>query len=140
MSAERRAFIDTNVLFYTLDVDAGPKHDRAVEVLAETWKSRSGVVSTQVLSELAVNLRKKLGLGWRRISGLVEPYLSWDVIVIDPADPLVAMQIAHDHGLSYWDSLVVQAARKAGARLLLTEDMSHGQVIEGIEVLNPLLR
>lgn len=139
MSAEERTFFDTNVLFYSLDLDAGEKHDRAVEVLEEAWKLGSGVVSTQVLSEWAVNLRRKLGLGWKRIAGLVEPYLSWDVVVIDPGDPLLAMRIADDHRLSYWDGLVVQAARKAGARLLLTEDMSHGMIIDGVEIHNPFI-
>ena len=67
-------FVDTNILMYAHDSAAGEKHARAKALVEELWESRSGVVSTQVLQELAVNLRRKVkkpldakGTRWARI-------------------------------------------------------------------------
>ncbi len=53
-----RCFVDTNILMYAHDSAAGEKHERAKALVEELWQARSGVVSTQVLQELAVNLRR----------------------------------------------------------------------------------
>jgi predicted nucleic acid-binding protein len=135
--AERRTFVDTNVLFYSIDVSAAHKHSRAIEVLERIWRSRNGTVSTQVLSEWIVNLRRKLVLDRELLTRIVEPYLSWPVVVIEPAAPLEAMRIADRHQLSFWDGLILWAARKAGAEVLLTEDLNPGQQIDDVLVVNP---
>jgi predicted nucleic acid-binding protein len=54
-----RYFVDTNILIYARDADAGAKHERARALVQELWRTRSGVVSTQILQELVVNLRRK---------------------------------------------------------------------------------
>jgi predicted nucleic acid-binding protein len=54
-------FVDTNILMYAHDTAAGEKHERAKSVVEELWRDRSGAVSTQVLQELCVNLRRKAG-------------------------------------------------------------------------------
>jgi predicted nucleic acid-binding protein len=136
---ERLVFVDTNVLFYSLDLDAGPKRDRAVEALDALWSARSGALSVQVLSEWAVNLRAKKRLAWRRIAAIVEPYLSWTVVSLDALDPLEAMRIAERHRIAYWDALIVRSAVKAGASVLLSEDLGHGRAIEGVRLQNPFL-
>jgi predicted nucleic acid-binding protein len=136
---EPRVFVDTNILLYAIDADAGRKHTRARKTIEGIWAARTGCLSAQVLSEWSVNLRKKLGADWRGVKRIVEPYLSWRVIPIEARDPLAAVRIADDHGLSYWDGLIVRAAQKARARFLLTEDLNPGQVIGGVEVDNPLL-
>lgn len=56
-----RYFVDTNVLIYAHDTSAGAKHERAQKLVEELWRDRSGVVSTQILQELSVNLRRKAG-------------------------------------------------------------------------------
>ncbi len=137
---EARVFVDTNILIYAIDADAGKKHERAREVVEQIWLARTGCLSTQVLSEWIVNLRKKLALDWRRVRKIVEPYLTWHVVTISPRDPLEAARIANRYGISYWDGLIVQAARQCGVRFLLTEDLNSGQVLEGVSVVNPLRR
>ncbi len=134
---EARVFVDTNVLFYSVDSDAGTKHLKAREVLEVIWSARTGIISTQILSEWAVNLRRKLDMEWRGIRSIIQPYLAWEVVAIEPDDPLEAVRIADKHRISYWDGLVVRAARKASATILMTEDLNPGQRIEGIEVVNP---
>ena len=135
---ETRVFVDTNILFYSVDSDAGAKHLKAREVLEEIWSAKTGIISTQILSEWTVNLRRKLDIDWRRIRGIIQPYLAWEVVAIEADDPLEASRIADKHRISYWDGLVLQAARKGGATILISEDLNPGQTIEGIEVVNPL--
>lgn len=135
---ESRVFVDTNILIYAIDADAGEKHVRAQGVIEEIWLSKSGVISTQILSELTVNLRKKLHMKWGDIRQIVEPYQSWTVIGIEQKDPLLATKIAEEHGTSYWDALVLRASIKSKCAFLLTEDLNPGQEIEGIKVINPL--
>jgi predicted nucleic acid-binding protein len=54
-------FVDTNILMFAHDTSAGAKHERAKALIEELWHDRTGVVSTQVLQELSVNLRRKAG-------------------------------------------------------------------------------
>lgn len=136
---DARVFVDTNILYYAIDADAGEKHDRATDVIKTLWRTRSGCLSPQVLSEWAVNLHKKLEADWPRIKSMVEPYLTWRVVPIEPVDPLEAIRIAGENRLSFWDGLIVRAASRARAKFLLTEDMNPGQVIEGVQVKNPFL-
>jgi len=133
-----RVFVDTNILFYSLDLDAGEKHARAVDALAMLWSYHSGIISTQVISELILNIQKKLGLDSERIERVVEPYLTWHVVVIDPHDPLEAVRTAAKNRISFWDAMIVTSARKAGAGVIYTEDLNPGQKIEGVEVVDPL--
>jgi hypothetical protein len=60
-SMSDKYFVDTNILMYAHDTSAGAKHERAKAVVEELWRNRTGVVSTQVLQELSVNLRRKAG-------------------------------------------------------------------------------
>ncbi len=134
---EPGVFVDTNILFYSLDGRSPRKQRIAADILGGLWAARSGIVSTQVISELAVNLRRKLRLDWRKIARIVEPYSQWRTAAIEPADVLEAIRIASKHRLGYWDGLVIRAASKSGADVLLTEDLSHGQTIEGVRIENP---
>jgi predicted nucleic acid-binding protein len=76
-------FVDTNILIYAHNADAGVKHERARSLVEEPWRTRSGVLSTQVLQELAVNLRRKMGqsLGAKATRDIITDYLSWHVYV-----------------------------------------------------------
>ena len=78
-----RFFVDTNILMYAHDAAAGVKHERARALIEELWRDRSGVVSTQVLQELAVNLRRKAGkpLNAKATREIISDYLSWQVVI-----------------------------------------------------------
>ena len=78
-----RYFVDTNILMYAHDRTAGAKHERAKTLVEELWQDRSGVVSTQVLQELCVNLRRRAGrpLDSKATRDIVADYLSWRVLV-----------------------------------------------------------
>jgi predicted nucleic acid-binding protein len=136
-----RAFVDTNVLVYAHDLDAGNKHEVAAKLISQLWDSRNGVLSTQVLQECYVTLTKKVvrPLGKMAVRRLLQSYFSWEIAVNDLQTILQASEIEEAHNLSFWDALIVAAASSKNVTLILTEDLNHGQIIEGILVQNPFL-
>ena len=78
-----KCFVDTNILMYAHDTAAGEKHERARALVEELWRDRTGVVSTQVLQELIVNLRRKAAkpLDPAAAREVVVDYLAWKVVV-----------------------------------------------------------
>lgn len=133
-------FVDTNILMYAHDASAGEKHDRARTLVEKLWETRAGVISTQVLQELAVNLRKKAGkpLDAKAVRDVVSDYLTWQVIVNGGDSILEALDIEARYQVSFWDALVIQAAQAAGAETLYSEDLSDGQRYGFVRVTNPL--
>jgi predicted nucleic acid-binding protein len=133
-------FVDTNILVYAHDSSAGDKHLRAKALVEDLWRSRSGVVSTQVLQELCVNLRRKVKhpVDLRTTREIVADYLSWNVVANTGEAILDALQIEEHYQISFWDALVIHAAESSGAIALYSEDLSHGQTYRGVRVVNPL--
>ena len=132
-------FVDTNILMYAHDKAAGARHERAKAIVEELWRDRTGVVSTQVLQELAVNLRRKAGrpLDGKATREVVADYLTWQVVVNSGESILEALDIETRYQLSFWDALVVQAAA-SGAEVLYSEDLSDGQTYGTLRVINPM--
>lgn len=134
-----RAFVDTNVLVYAHDRGAGEKNARARELVKRLWRERIGVVSTQVLQELYVNVRRKASapVSAPEARALVEDYLAWPLVVNDGATILQAVAIEERFGLSFWDALVVASAQEAGVEVLWSEDLNDGQAYGSVVVRNP---
>jgi predicted nucleic acid-binding protein len=136
-----RVFVDTNVLVYAHDLDAGEKHQIARELLVDIWNHRAGVLSVQVLQECYVTITRKIlhpllpGTARRTL----QDYLSWQVELIDPVSVLTASRIEEESQISFWDALIVTAALNGKASKILTEDLQSGQVIEGVMIENPFL-
>lgn len=135
-----KAFVDTNILVYAHDTALGAKHDRALALIERLWVSRSGVLSTQVLQELRISLRKKVARPFsdEETRQVIEDYLSWEIVVNTPASILDAMEIETRHKVSFWDALILSAALSSGAGVLYSEDLSDGQAYGPIRVVNPL--
>ncbi|HVC20437.1 MAG TPA: PIN domain-containing protein [Vicinamibacterales bacterium] len=134
-------FVDTNILMYAHDKSTGRKHTRAKALIDELWLQRSGVVSTQVLQELAVNLRRKAGrpLNAKATREVVADYLTWQVVVNTADSVLGALELEERYRISFWDALVIHAAQAAGAEVLYSEDLADGQGYGGVTVVNPLV-
>lgn len=134
-----KVFVDSNVLIYAHNFDAGPKHRLAAQCLNNLWQSRLGRLSTQVMQEFYVNVTRKipkpLSAGLAR--EILRQYNSWVESLISTQTVLRAAEIADSSGLSFWDAMIVAAAEEVGAQELLTEDLSHGQVIVGVRITSP---
>jgi predicted nucleic acid-binding protein len=133
-------FVDTNILMYAHDTSAGKKHERAKALVEELWRNRSGVLSTQVLQELAVNLRKKARkpLDTKATREIVTDYLAWQIVVNSGESTLEALDLEARYQISFWDALVLHAANAAGADVLYSEDLSDGQTYGAVRVVNPV--
>lgn len=136
-----RVFVDTNVLIYAHDLDAGLKHDRAAAIVADLWERENGIISTQVLQEFYVNVTRKIAkpLTPAAARGIIRNYLAWRVEVNEPSGVLLASEIGERNRISFWDALIVASAARAGADRILSEDLNHGQVLEGVQIENPFI-
>jgi predicted nucleic acid-binding protein len=125
---------------YAHDRDAGVKHERARQLIEHLWTTQQGALSTQVLQELCVNLRRRVAhpLPSDDIAKLIEDYLSWEIVINTPQAIIAALAIETRYKISYWDALILHAADSCGAAVLYSEDLSHGQRYGAVEVLNPL--
>jgi predicted nucleic acid-binding protein len=135
-----KTFIDTNILVYAHDVDAGQKHQVARDILWDLSQHRSGVLSMQVLQEFYVNVTRKIAtpLSKPEARAIIEDFAHW-CIATSPADIRQAFLIEDRATISFWDALIVAAAVKAGAARILSEDMNHGQSIAGVVIENPFV-
>jgi predicted nucleic acid-binding protein len=132
-----RSFFDTNVLVYADDRAAPAKQRRALDLIAEHRRARTGVVSLQVLQEYFVTVTRKLHLDPRIARRKVELIAEFDVASPEIADILAAIDLHRLHGVSFWDALVLRAAKQAGCSILLSEDMQGNREIDGVQIVNP---
>jgi predicted nucleic acid-binding protein len=135
-------FVDTNILVYAHDRSAGVKHQRAQALVERLWDSGEGALSTQVLQELCINLRRKAGnpLSVDEVRLLIRDYVTWEVVTNSPAAILKALEIEVRYKISFWDALIVQAAEEAGTSILYSEDLAAGQRYGALRVVNPLIQ
>lgn len=133
-----KTFVDTNVLIYAHDADAGTKHETAKAVLCDLWSQRAGVLSTQVLQEFYVNVVRKIASPLPKpvARAVVDSYTIWCTDTTS-ADISAAFRIEDEAGIGFWDALIIAAARKAGAARILSEDLNAGQIIAGVRIENP---
>jgi predicted nucleic acid-binding protein len=132
-----RSFFDTNVLAYADDKAAPAKQRRALELVAEHRRAGTGVVSLQVLQEYFVTVTRKLNVDARVARRKVELLAEFDVAAPDVTDILAAIDLHRLHGLSFWDALILRAAKQAGCRVLLSEDMQETRELDGVLIVNP---
>ena len=133
-------FVDTNVLIYALDA-ANPKKQEAARAWRdELWKSRRGRISFQVLQEFYVKVTQKRPSARQEARSEVRDLLAWRPVTVDDAILERAWKIQGRYQLSFWDSLIVAAAKAASCRYLLTEDLQPNQDLDGLLVVNPFLR
>jgi len=127
------SFLDSNVILYSLSQD-DTKQRKTLELLAA-----GGVVSTQVLGEVANVMRRKLGYDIATIRAVIFRLIS-DARLHPVASStiLLALDVAERFGFSFYDSLIVAAAQEAGCAILYSEDLQHGQTLDrGLTVINP---
>lgn len=134
-----KTFLDTNILVYSDDKSAPAKQKMAMEILDEHMLLRTGVVSSQILQEYFVTALKKLGLDAETARRKVEIFAEFTVAQPAVTDILAAIDLHRLHGFSFWDALVLRMAKQTGCRRVLSEDMQHGRVVDGVEIVNPFL-
>jgi predicted nucleic acid-binding protein len=135
-----KTFIDSNILIYAHDADAGKKRATAARLIQGLWSDRLGVLSLQVLQEFYVNVTRKITSPLSRRTGrsIVDTYSVW-CVETTPAELVTAFRIEDEARIGFWDALIVAAALKAGADRILSEDLNPGQRIRDLRIENPFL-
>ncbi len=132
-----RSFFDTNVLVYADDKAAPAKRRRALELVAEHRRAGTGVVSLQVLQEYFVTVTRKLQVDPRIARRKVELLAEFDVAAPEVGDILAAIDLHRLHGFSFWDALILRAAKQAGCGVLFSEELQEARETDGVRVVNP---
>jgi len=134
-------FVDSNVLIYVRDTADADKQVQAAAWMAELWRSRRGRLSSQVLSEFYVNATQKLRPGLERgiARADVRALSAWQPVQLTEQVFDEAWHIQDRYGLSFWDALIVGAARVCECAYVLTEDLQDGQELAGVRVVNPFV-
>lgn len=132
MNAVSKAFIDSNVFLYLLSGDAA-KADRAEALLQS-----GGMISVQVLNEVASVCRRKLKMQWDEVDALLLAVkAACDIFPVTLASHEKAIELAKRFQLSLYDANIVASALLSGAEVLLSEDMQSGMLVDGLLIRNP---
>ncbi len=132
-----RSFIDTNVLVYIDDADDPVKREVAGQLVASHLKAGSGVISTQVLQEFVNVAMRKLLLPLDLVRLRLMTYRRLEIVPATADLIASALDVHQLHRVSFWDALIVQAARQSGCVQLLSEDMNTGAILAGVRLVNP---
>ena len=130
-------FVDSNVLIYAVDNANPKKHSVARLWRSELWKSRRGRVSFQVLQEFYANVTRKWPMAREQAQAEIRNLLAWRPVAVNEHILEGAWRIQDQHHISFWDALIVAAAKASSCRYLLTEDLQADHDFEGVVVVNP---
>ena len=138
MSADRIT-LDTNILIYAVDKDAGNRHQRAMAIVDDAVE-RDCILILQVLSEFFSTVTRK---GKMPIGDAKEQVQDWLLLfptILPKSSTLtLAINAVENHRLSFWDAMLWAAAKQSGVNVLLSEDFQHGRELEGVLFHNPFL-
>lgn len=133
-----KVFIDTNILVYCTDKYDIKKRDICRAHIKTLRNNLRGVISTQVMQEFYLVATKKLNTDPLVAKSILHSFENFEIVVITPEIINDAIDCSILNRLSFWDSLIISAAQYAKCEQLLTEDLNHGQIIQGLRIVNPL--
>lgn len=134
-----KIFIDTNIFVYTIDNYNPGKKSKCRKLLKNIVKNHKAVISTQVIQEFYVVGTTKLDLDPILVKNILHKFENIEIVVVDIALIKEAIDISILNKLSFWDALIIAAADSAKCENLYTEDLTHGQIIRGVKIENPLI-
>lgn len=136
---EGLVFLDSNIVAYAHDAREKEKQSVAKDLIDELWESKRGALSTQVLQEFYVVATQKFDPPLSRIEArdLINRYGQWKLVRVDLVMIVTASKLEEDHQFSFWDALIIEAARRSGAEILISEDIPSATTIEGVAIVDP---
>jgi len=133
----QRFSVDTNLLIYSIDTDAGPRHEQARDLM-DALADGDCVLTLQALAEFFYAATRKSKMPAAEAAALVHDWMElFPVAVADGRTLREAIALRNEHGFGFWDALLVEAARAAGVTRLLTEDMQDGRRVGALLLENP---
>ena len=131
------AFFDTNILIYADDTTDPAKQSQAIDLISDHQQRNMAILSLQVLQEYYAAATRKLGMDAELAQRKVQLLAKGRIVRIDEDDIVAAIELHRFARVSFWDALIVQAARRGGAAVLYSEDLQPGALIGGVRVVNP---
>lgn len=136
MSADRYT-LDTNILFYCIDIDAKNKREKSI-ALIEAMVSLDCVLTLQTLSEFYSSVTRKGRMPITEARDQVNDWMIlFPIVSAEPATLKKAMLAVQEHSFSFWDSLQLETSAQAGVTKFYSEDLQHGRLWKGVEIINP---
>ena len=132
-----KAFLDTNILVYAADRSEPAKRKVARDLISRLTQKGTPCISTQVAQEFFVTVTRKMGVAPLAARDLIHALNGFERMVVDFEDIQAAVDGHILWKISFWDALIIVAAKKAQCSILYTEDMNHGQAFDGVRVVNP---
>lgn len=132
-----RSFIDTNVLVYAQASDEPVKQLAAIALLKHVYESGSGVLSTQVLQEFCNLALKKLKLPAAHIQSQLAFFRQFEIVQVTPEIIQAALDLHQARSVSFYDALILASAQTAGCTRVFSEDLSAGEKVGGVQIVNP---
>lgn len=133
----QRFSIDTNILVYSIDKDAGTRHEQS-RTLVDALVDRDCVLTLQALAEFFHAVTRKNKMPVAEAAAMVHDWMElFPVAIADGRTLSQAIQLKNEHDFAFWDAMLVQAARAAGVTRLLTEDMQDGRTLGALRLENP---
>ena len=134
-----KSFIDTNILIYALDQADPVKQQKARALLKTLQEKETGVISTQILQEFFVVSTTKLKLNIDLVKKIIITLKNFKTITVDLKIIEEAIDCSALNKITFWDALVVTTAKAAGCHSIWSEDLGHGQLIDGVRIINPFI-
>ena len=135
----RLAFFDTNIFVYSDDKSEPARQSRAIQLIASYQRAGLLVISIQVLQEYFAAVTRKLHVDPEMAQRKVEVLARARIVRFTADDVIAAIELHRLHRISFWDAMIVHAARLAGADVLYSEGMQHGTVLAGVRIDNPFI-
>jgi predicted nucleic acid-binding protein len=134
-------FIDSNILLYTIDNSNPAKQTQAIDAITQASAQGTVAISTQVMVEFfnISTTKLKPGLSHQAASDMLERLCEFEVVTSTAQSVLEATKLMQRYKLQWWDALILEAALRANADTLLSEDGQHGQRFGKLVVHNPFL-
>ena len=137
MTVEGRFSLDTNILVYAVDRDAGDRRELALEIVDQAARGDC-VLTLQALAEFFHATTRKRLLPAAQARALIGDWRSLFTIAVADANALSdAMDAVSEHRVSFWDAMLWATARRAGCSALVSEDLQDGRRLGGVEIVNP---
>jgi predicted nucleic acid-binding protein len=132
--------LDTNVLLYSVDQDAGVKQYQALEVIERAALEQTGVLTLQALAEFYFAAVRKAKMPADDARAQVEDWQILFPTIVPSTQTLAnALKVVHEHNIQFWDAMLWAVAKENGVKILLSEDFQHGRVLGGVRFVNPFL-
>lgn len=133
------AFFDTNILIYTDDAGVPAKQEKASTLFDKHFSAGEAVLSLQVLQEYFYAVTRKMGLTTEFAQHKVQKLSLANIVRFAVDDVIASIELHRLNNISFWDAMIVHAARIGGATVLFSEDFQHGRVLGGVRVVNPFI-